>query len=304
MQAPASTAACLPPGEPTRPASAVPPGACDCHAHVLGPFDRYPLAASRPYDPPEAPLAELRRMLDTMGLDRVVIAHVSAHGMDLSATLDAMAVLGERARGVAMLRAGTPRDTIASLDAAGMRGVRLSMAYGSETPLDEASLRDWSARIAEFGWHIAMWPSGLEQLRLLERLAPQLEAPLVLDHLASFGWFADGAVREEGLAVLDGLLSTGKAWLKLSGMYRAGAGAAPWPALTAPMGTLARRHTGRMLWASDWPYVGLTDAATRPTSGALMDWLDTLGLDAAARTQVLVHNPQALYRFPASGAVA
>jgi predicted TIM-barrel fold metal-dependent hydrolase len=219
--------------------------------------------------------------------------------MDLSVTLDALAELGDRARGIAMLRSEVTDATLRKLHAAGMRGVRLSMAYGAETPLDAAHLRLWSERVAPLGWHIAMWPSDLEQLRLLERLADHLPTPLVLDHLASHGWFVEGRVLQEGLGVLDGLLASGKAWLKLSGMYRAGANAAPWEALIDPVSQLAHKYLHRMLWASDWPYVGLHDPLARPTSASLLDWLRQLGLGDAQRTQILVQNPEQLYGFPA-----
>lgn len=292
------TGPCLPPGEPAAPAHALPAGACDCHAHVLGPFAKYSLAASRPYDPPEMPLPELERMLAKMGLDRVVVAHVSAHGMDLSVSLDAMVALGDRARGIAMLLPDADHALLRRLDNAGMRGVRLSMAYGGDTPLDEYNLRIWADKLAEFGWHIAMWPMNLEQLKLLERLAGKLAVPLVLDHLAAHAWFTDGQVRQEGLAVLRGLLDTGHAWLKLSAMYRAGAGPAPWQPLVPAMAPVARQYTHRMLWASDWPYVGLYDMADRPSSGDLVDWLWSLGLDEQQRHQILVRNPETLYRFP------
>ena len=291
---------CLSPGEPTAPAVALPKGACDCHAHVLGPFARYPLADARPYDPPEAVLAHMQHLMVMMGLERVVIAHVSAHGMDLSVTLDAMAALGDQARGVAMLRPDASTALLRRLDSAGMRGVRLSMAYGNDTPLDETSLRTWAEKIAEFGWHIAMWPTNLEQLKLLERLAGTLSVPLVLDHLASHAWFSGGQVQDEGLAVLRGLLDSGHAWLKLSGMYRAGAGRFPWQGLVPAMTQVAKKYPNRMLWASDWPFVGLYDESERPHSGQLADWLRSIGLDETQRQQVLVDNPQALYRFPAA----
>lgn len=292
-----NAAVCLPPAPPTRPSFALPRGACDCDAHVLGPFSVYRLAATRPYEPPEAPFARLREMMDAMGLDRVVIAHVSAHGMDLSVTLDAIGDLGERARGTAMLKTDVCATRLEALHAAGMRGVRLSRAYGAETPFDEKHLRLWADKVAPFGWHLALWPSSLDELQQLERIAPRLPVRVVLDHLASHAWFVNGQVRSEGLAVLDGLLSTGKAWLKLSGFETTGAGAAPWQPLVAPIAQIAAKHLDRLLWGSHWPFVGLHDPGQLPRSGDLLDWLQRIGLGEAEREQVLVRNPEVVYRF-------
>jgi predicted TIM-barrel fold metal-dependent hydrolase len=97
--------------------------------------------------------------------------------------------------------------------------------------------------------------------------------------------------------MLHDMIGSGQVWLKLSGMYRAGAGAFPWTPLVEAMARIAAAHTDRMLWASDWPYVGLHDPALRPRSGELMDWLEVLGLDSAARTRLLVRNPEQLYGF-------
>jgi predicted TIM-barrel fold metal-dependent hydrolase len=40
---------------PTRPPrQKAPPLTCDCHFHIFGPYDKYPLSAGRTYDPPPA----------------------------------------------------------------------------------------------------------------------------------------------------------------------------------------------------------------------------------------------------------
>src|SRR3712207_7265070 len=41
----------------SRPSWRAPPGAADCHCHVFGPYDRYPLSPGRSYTPPEASVA-------------------------------------------------------------------------------------------------------------------------------------------------------------------------------------------------------------------------------------------------------
>jgi predicted TIM-barrel fold metal-dependent hydrolase len=64
-----------PPNPNTRtPKLKAPPGACDTHPHVYGPFDRYPLVAERNYDPdPRSTLDDYLKVHRTLGLERAVI---------------------------------------------------------------------------------------------------------------------------------------------------------------------------------------------------------------------------------------
>src|SRR2546425_9501107 len=84
------------------PAQPLPAHAADCHMHVFGPFDLYPLAAERAYNVAEAPLAAHKRMKQQVGLERTVFVQASGHGTDNRAMLAALAELGPRGRGVAV----------------------------------------------------------------------------------------------------------------------------------------------------------------------------------------------------------
>src|SRR3954453_1996282 len=94
--------ACLPPRPVSRPRTPLPPNACDTHAHVFGPADRFPYADDRSYTPPDAPLQMYLGMLDTIGFARGVLVQGSAHGADNSAMLDALRREPVRLRGVAV----------------------------------------------------------------------------------------------------------------------------------------------------------------------------------------------------------
>src|SRR6195952_3771490 len=94
--------ACAPPREPTRPKVPPPPHACDTHAHVFGPADRFPYADDRSYTPPDAPLEKYLAMLDAVGFDRGVLVQGSAHGRDNTAMVDALVKHSHRLRGVAV----------------------------------------------------------------------------------------------------------------------------------------------------------------------------------------------------------
>jgi predicted TIM-barrel fold metal-dependent hydrolase len=58
---------------PSQPSIVVPQGACDCHVHVSGPFDKHPLAPKRSYTPPPATITDLIARMDAAGVDRAVI---------------------------------------------------------------------------------------------------------------------------------------------------------------------------------------------------------------------------------------
>jgi 2-pyrone-4,6-dicarboxylate lactonase len=82
--------ATLEPRMPSAPHWTLPDGACDCHAHVFGPYDRFPLAHKKHYEAPLAPAALHREMLDRTGLSRGVLIHPGAYGSDPAAVVDAL----------------------------------------------------------------------------------------------------------------------------------------------------------------------------------------------------------------------
>lgn len=286
---------CLGAPPPTAPRRPLPRGACDTHLHVLGPYSRYPLAPERAYTVPEAPLSALRDYMRVTGVDRVVVAHVSAAGKDLAVTLDAIAELGDAARGTVMLEPEMDDARIRALDRLGMRGARLSRAFGDA--LTAETIRHIAARIAPYGWHIAIWPAQPEELELFAAVAGDLPVPLVLDHLASHCWTMEDGVDQPAFVRLRRLLGTGKVWLKLSGMYRASATGYPWAGLQPFMSTLVSEAPDQLIWASDWPHVGMP-SGPMPLSGQMLDWLVDIGCDDAALHRILVQTPEKLFGFP------
>ena len=111
------------------------PGACDSHVHIIGPPDKYPMVPYRAYTPPQATVAQLRAMRSRIGISRNVIVQPSFYGFDNSCMLDAMAELGESARGIAVVAPNTPPQTLRELDAKGVRGVRINLeSAGNRDP--------------------------------------------------------------------------------------------------------------------------------------------------------------------------
>jgi hypothetical protein len=180
-------AACLPPLEPTRPNVPPPAGACDTHAHVFGPSDRFPYADDRSYTPPDAPCAKYLKMLDTIGFTRGALVQGSAHGRDNSAMLDALKRHPDRLRGVAVADADVAPSDLRRWADIGVRGVRFNhffrdgqLHYRGGVPLDAA--RTLAPVMAELGWHLQLWID----VKDLPETIPILKAiglPVVIDHM-------------------------------------------------------------------------------------------------------------------------
>src|ERR671915_338051 len=102
--------------------------ACDGHFHVFGPEERYPYSSDLRYSPPHAPLEDYLEHARALGLERYVFVQPSAYGRDNRCLLDAMRIVGAQAcRGIVDIDEHTPREELAWLHAAGVRGVRINV---------------------------------------------------------------------------------------------------------------------------------------------------------------------------------
>ena len=104
-------------------------GVCDCHSHVFGPFDRFPLSETRSFTPSESAIETLEKVWTELGIDRAVLVQGSAHGYDNRAMLDAIARAPERRRGVALLPSDASDFHLSELHEAGVRGVRFNWVH-------------------------------------------------------------------------------------------------------------------------------------------------------------------------------
>ena len=101
----------------------------DCHAHLFGPYDRFPLAADRSYTPPEAVASQYLSLLSRLGLSNGVLVHPSAYGDDFSLLFDALS-RNANLRGVIVVRPGT-LATLDGLRDKGIRATRFSQRSGA-----------------------------------------------------------------------------------------------------------------------------------------------------------------------------
>lgn len=296
------TRPCLPPlPVAVAPAFRAPAGACDSHAHVFGPFARYPLAADRSYTPAEHPADAFIAHLDELGLTRGVLVTASASGTDNSVVIDALRQYPERLRGIAV---PAPDIADAQLDAwhdAGVRGVRFNLyqlaghaVYRNGVGIDV--LESLAPRLRARGWHAQIWVHAPDLVELGPRLKA-LRLPLVIDHMGRMAT-ARGA-HDPGFQTLCAMLAEGVAWTKISGADRLQPAGAPYREVDPFVAALMAANAEQVVWGSDWPHINYFETAQMPDDGALFNLLARWLPDGADRQRVLVSNPARLYDFPA-----
>src|ERR1700744_376006 len=151
------TTPCLPPRAATStPHWKAPKHSTDCHFHINGPYDRYPLSPGRSYSPPVADVPAYQAMAKTVGIGRMVIVQPSTFGTDNRCTLDAIDLLGrDNSRAVVVIDDSFDGNALEQMDDRGARGVRFNAVSGTGTPLEQ--LESLAERVAELGWHIQFY---------------------------------------------------------------------------------------------------------------------------------------------------
>lgn len=261
--------------------------ACDCHIHVFGPYARYPLDAARKYTPPEAGLEDYRRVMASLGTGRVVLVQPSVYGVDNSCQRDAIAALGDRARGIAVIDDSLSDRELRALDDAGFKGARLNLTREA----DLGSLERLATRVRELDWHVQLHLPGSALPGIADRLL-KLPTEFVIDHLGRVD--PRHGLEQPAFQSLLRLLESGRGWAKLSAPYRMDLDGAPYRKAAPFARDLVKRFPERLVWGTDWPH---PDVAGVPEDQGLLDVLLDWAPDEAVRKRILVDNPAMLYRF-------
>jgi predicted TIM-barrel fold metal-dependent hydrolase len=290
--------ACLPPLEPSRPSVPPPLSACDTHAHVFGPGNRFPYAEDRSYTPPDADCEKYLNMLDTLGFARGVLVQGSAHGRDNAAMLDALGRHPQRLRGVAVADGDVAPGDLRNWADIGVRGLRFNyffrdgqLHYRGGVPLGAA--QTLAPVMAELGWHLQLWID----VKDLPETIPILKAiglPVVIDHMGRTD--ARAGTTTPGFQSLLRAVGEGWCWAKLSGAHRLSQNAPDYPDARPFHEALVRANPERLVWGSDWPHPRVE--GDMPDAGHLFELFQRWTPDQAVQQRVLVANPARLYGFP------
>ncbi len=269
----------------------MPAQACDCHAHVFGPQQRYPFSAARSYTPEDCTVGQYAALLDTLGIGRCVLVQGGPHGTDNRVTLDAIARLGARARGVAVIRPGLGAAALQALHDGGMRGCRMSTVVRGGAGFEH--LEALAAETRPLGWHLVL---HLRDSAELCALAPRLRAidnPFVVDHLGHVT--GDEGLAAPALRTLLSLLDTGRCWVKLASLYRSSSQAYPHADMLPMIHHVVQTRPDRVLWGTNWPHP--IYAGAMPNDGDLVDLIPRWVPSPEQQHRMLVANPAQLYGF-------
>jgi predicted TIM-barrel fold metal-dependent hydrolase len=288
------------------PSEPLPAHSADCHMHVFGPFERYPLAAERAYNVPEAPLEAHERMKHQVGLERTVLVQASGYGYDNRAMLDALTRLGARGRAVAVLGPHTPASELEKLHRAGVRGLRLNLVtLASRHAGDRAQLvGDYERLLAPLGWHLQIFADAAT-LSALEPVLARCSVNVVIDHMGLPD--AAAGTAQPGFQAVLRLLAGKRVWVKLAGADRVTRTSGRLRDAIPFIRALAAAAPERVVWGSDWPNIGFHSgrqvegdavlAHRELDAGELLDVLIEAVPDRETRRAILVANPASLYGF-------
>jgi 2-pyrone-4,6-dicarboxylate lactonase len=279
---------------PRKPRVALPKHACDCHAHICGPAADHPYAPDRIYTPHDSLLTDYLHMLATVGVERCVLVQPSVYGSDNTVLLRAMEESPLPCRGVAVIEPSISDAEITRLHEAGIRGIRFNLVDVHDPtgaiPLDDVEAV--ARRVKPLGWH-AEFLIHADNYPNIDAMFADFPTDIVLGHM---GYMRPPLAVDA--ACFQGLLRLakgGRCWVKMSGPARISAGEMPHPDAVPIARALIETAPDRLIWGSDWPHVKLSQAI--PNDGDLVDLIAAWIPDPALRRQVLVDNPNVLYRF-------
>ena len=275
----------------TRPRSRAPKGACDSHIHIYD--SRFPLKWPNLRAVENASVAEYKRLQERNGTTRTIVVQPAAYGIDNSVTLDAVAQLGENARGIAVVHPTVTDTELVAMDKGGIRGLRFTQ-HESRTAVTTAEMIEPLAhRAHRLGWHVQLHLRG-DQIVEMADLIGRLPGTLVFDHMGRMP--QPEGIHHPAFDILRRLLDTGRAWVKLSGPYLDTKEGAPRYADIAHVArALAQHAPERCVWGSDWPHP--TEPNVKPDDAVLFDLLAEWSTDESTRHRILVANPASLYGF-------
>ena len=291
----------------------MPDGAIDSHMHVIGPFDRFPLAPSSKYQPFACAWEEQKEILiEKLGFWGFVVVQATCHGTDNSVVVDALEHMEGRAAGVVSVNEDVTVEELGRMHDVGVRGVRFAFLphIASETtPADV--IQRIAKKIAPFGWHTDLYFLP-ETFEVMEPLIRSLPTPVIIDHMGR----PDVKVPIEKNDYFKRLLELGASrdgiFWKITSPDRYTRSARPedWPVVLPFAHALLKHFPGNVISGTDRPRPNMNTVILTgrgnppnkmPNDGEIANfWIwPSVHKDPEMLRHVLVVNPRKLYPFKA-----
>jgi predicted TIM-barrel fold metal-dependent hydrolase len=272
-----------------RPKLVAPPNATDCHHHIYD--HKYPVDPRSTLRPPDATVDDYRKLQQRLGITRHVIIQPSTYGTDNRDVIESIAAFGPTARGIAVVENSISDRELKDMDAKGVRGLRFNLGQPGAPSI--SMLESLSGRINDLGWHVQVNVLGRDLPGIMDILR-RLPSPIVFDHLGRLP--EPGGTTDPAYGLILELVHKGRAWVKLTGAYLDSKIGPPTYSDTSAVGSaFVREAPERCLWGTDWPHP--SEKGEKPDDAVLFDLLALWAPDAKVREQILVRNPEQLYRF-------
>jgi predicted TIM-barrel fold metal-dependent hydrolase len=280
----------------------IPPGACDSHVHIFGPFADFPLAQDRSYTPQEFSAHQFIAHLDQLGISRGVLVTASVCGTNNGSLLRGLETYPDRLRGVVVPDMNVSDKELDRWHDLGVRGARFNLLRIDGKPMYRNGvglevLQKLAPKFAERGWHAQIWAHAPDLPELASQLLP-LGIPLVIDHMGRMN--TSHGLHNPGFQFLCHLLAEGKAWVKISGADRIGNKDMGYQDVDPFAKALIDANPEQVVWGTDWPHINYFDQDLVPNDGDLINLLSRWLGSSNNLEKILVSNPARLYDFPAS----
>lgn len=270
----------------------LPPGACDTHLHIYGPFDRYPLVEERGYDPdPRSTLDDYLNVHRQLGLERAVIVTGSGNGTNNRITLDAIARMEGKFKGVALLDPAIGDVELRELKDGGFTGFRIKAEGRGGFSYDDT--KRMVARSDGFNWHIEFMPQSMAEVIAGVPFLNSLKLPYLFDHVAHAEPHLTSGDHEfkELLRILK---NEEHAWINLYSFYQLSkVGPPDYSDMIGVVQAIVANRSDHIVWGSNWPHGGVR--VPIPNDGDLIDFLLAAVPDEITRNGILADNPARLY---------
>ena len=275
-----------------------PPKSCDCQAHIFGDPKKYPARPDAPYTAYDATFEHLQQVERKLGFERFVIVHSNIYGTDPRLALDSLASLKDSShiRVIGRIDDATSDKEVERLNAAGFRGVRLSLQPHLPKPASWDFVTRTIDRIRGLGWHLRLHVGRDAVLDYSDAFQSIKNIPVVLDHLGYVD-IARGPDQPACRWIVDKLRSDENWWVMLSNGNRLSPMESGWDDAIPVAKAYIAAAPDRMIWATDWPHVQWRKQRMMNDAEEVELLYRYADHDRALLQKILVDNPARLHGF-------